>query len=107
MTRFRCFACGQFTDEVKDGPTPEEVDQAFRWQTGVLEVWQDGFYPKAAVVCWKCFWKTEPDMWISERQWRALNPIVSWLYLPLIKDNIQNIWEPQLYPWPPVVRCPH
>ena len=32
---------------------------------------------RIATVCFDCFHKLEPDMWISESMWESLNPLVS------------------------------
>ncbi len=100
--RFRCFACGRFTDEVKDGPTPDEVAQAERWETGILDVHSGRKDEpcRAGIACWVCFWKTDPDMWISPEHWIALNPLVPYEKLPVLDHELAYPWEPSLYPWP-------
>ena len=98
--RHRCFACGRFTDEVTEGgPTPEEAGQWERWVTGVLDI-VDGKKCRAAVVCWPCFWKTDPDMWISPAQWDALQPRVPYAQLPLFDHTAPDGEDPNHYPWP-------
>jgi hypothetical protein len=101
--RFRCFACGRFTDELTDeGPTAEEAGQSHRWTTGVLDVHEQGGPCRAAVVCWPCFWKTDPDMWIHPSGWQALQPILPLERLLLIPDDhsAPGVWNPASYPWP-------
>jgi hypothetical protein len=97
--RFRCFACGRFTDEaVDEGPTPGEAGQACRWTTGVLEVEGTGEDKwRAAVACWPCFWKTDPDMWIGAGTWDSLDPKVPFARLPSLQRGRGG---PEAYPWP-------
>ena len=45
----------------------------------------DGKIWKKVIVCHQCFHKLEPDMWISEGMWRALNPVVPFENLTDIK----------------------
>ena len=98
--RFRCFACGRLTDEVTDeGPTADDAGQTHRWTTGVLDVHENGPC-RAAVACWPCFWKTDPDQWILPAHWDALNPLVSYERLPLLDHNDPNAEDPATYPWP-------
>jgi hypothetical protein len=37
---------------------------------------------KQPTVCHDCFHKLEPDMWISERCWEFINPVVPFESLP-------------------------
>ena len=97
---FRCFACGRWTNEVKGGPSSDEVSQVCRWTTGVLDV--DG---RAGVTCWECFWKTDLDLWISESCWNRLNPIISFENLPQLIDDVNKCWDPIMYPYPKEVVC--
>jgi hypothetical protein len=99
--RFRCFACGRFTDEVtEEGPTADEVGQTYRWTTGVLDVHEDGPC-RAAVACWPCFWKTDPDQWILPARWNALHPVVPFERLPMLDHAHPGAWDAARYPWPP------
>jgi len=97
----RCFACGRFTDEVSvDGPTAQEVGQVRRWTAGVLDVNGNDGPCRAAVVCWRCFWKTEPDTWILPEHWAALTPLVPFEKLPALDHGAPNAWDPATYAWP-------
>lgn len=101
--RYRCFACGRFTDEVTSGgPTADEAGQCERWTTGVLDIHSMGENKcRAAVACWPCFWRTDPDMWISPEQWTALDPRVPYPRLPRLNhDFLPDAYDPNLYPWP-------
>ena len=99
--RFRCFACGRFTDEVAgdEGPTADEAGQTHRWTAGVLDVHDDRGC-RAAVVCWPCFWKTDPDQWITPAHWEALRPMVAYARLPALDHDAPNAWDPATHPWP-------
>ena len=103
--KFRCFSCGRWTKDVLDGPSPddENVNQVHRWTTGVLRVEMvEGPY-RAAVACWACFWKTEPDMWIRAEHWDALKPLVPAAELPLLLDSDLETMihdDPASYQWP-------
>lgn len=104
--KFRCFACGWFTDEIIDeGPTPEEVGQAYKWKTGILQVKgvKGDIGTHVAVTCWSCFWILDPDMWTSSKYWDDIGPIVSSSNLPRMLDtDIVNFTHenPLNYPWP-------
>jgi len=37
---------------------------------------------RSATVCHDCFHRLNPDMWISERCWQALRPVISFEQLP-------------------------
>ena len=106
LERFRCFSCARWTDEVKDGPSPEAeaVAQAFRWDTGVLDIHGSELGCRAAVACWVCFWRTEPDLWISPGDWAALNPRVPYEKLPAFDhSDPEHGSDPANYPWPSAV----
>jgi hypothetical protein len=100
--RHRCFACGRFTDEVgaEEGPRAEDVGQIERWVTGVIDV-HDEPRCRAAIVCWPCHWKPDPDQWIRPAQWAALGPVVPYERLPLLDHNLPEAWDPATYVWPP------
>lgn len=91
----RCFACGRSTRECAGGPSADDVDQIFRWDAGVLDV--DG---RAGVACWPCFWKTDPDMWISAEMWDALSPVVLSTTLPELVEGVDARWDPASYAMP-------
>ena len=44
---------------------------------------------RVATVCHDCFHKLEPDMWISDDRWKALNPIVAFEKLPKLHAKPQ------------------
>ncbi len=101
--RWRCFACGRFTDEVgpDEGPTAEEAGQAVRWTAGVLDVRGPDGGCRAAVACWACFWRADPDLWISSSSWDALSPLVPFAAPPGLDHDAAAPWDPSSYPWPP------
>lgn len=97
----RCFACGRRPGDVTDGPTADEAGQCRRWEAGVLDVHEtDDRGCRAAVACWACFWRTDPDMWISSECWAALDPVVPYEKLPVFDHDAPNSWDPAAYPWP-------
>lgn len=96
----RCFACGRRSDEVPGGPTASEAHQAWRWSAGVLEVEGNEGGWRAAVACWVCFWKTDPDLWISQTCWEALSPVVPFEKLPPLRDDGADREDPSKYEWP-------
>lgn len=38
---------------------------------------------RSATVCFECFHRLDPDMWISQEMWEALKPVVSYDDLPV------------------------
>jgi len=50
----------------------------------------DGSDWRVVVVCHACFHKLDVDMWISDRCWRSLNPVVPFEQLPKLDAK----------PWP-------
>ena len=42
---------------------------------------------KKVIVCHECFHQLDPDMWISEGMWKALNPVVPFEQLPDLPNN--------------------
>jgi hypothetical protein len=59
---------------------------------------------RAAVACWPCFWKTDPDQWILPAHWNALHPVVPFERLPLLDPYsiiaTPGAWDAARYPWP-------
>lgn len=103
-SHYRCFACGRFADEIStfEGPTAEEAGQCERWLIGVLDV-HEGGPCRAAVACWPCFWKTDPDLWIRPATWDALKPVVPFERLPLFdhdRSDGKDPEDPATYAWP-------
>ncbi len=39
-------------------------------------------------VCHECFHRLSPDMWINQKMWESLNPVVPFAELPLLKREI-------------------
>lgn len=59
---------------------------------------------RVVVVCHECFHNLSPDMWISERCWKNINPIVPFERLPFNnlpmenQEEISKKWSPESYP---------
>ena len=54
---------------------------------GTLEVQSDGDRDtdwRAATVCHHCFHRLDPDLWIDQRGWEAINPVTPFQELPLL-----------------------
>jgi hypothetical protein len=97
----KCFACGVEKDmaalEVskwaeEDGLCDEPIEPLH-----VIEC-QSITYPnifKATVICLECHHKLQPDMWISEPMWIALNPVIPFDRLPMPHDKA--MWNPEFY----------
>ncbi len=47
---------------------------------------------KSVIVCFECFDKLSPDMWISQCCWESLNPFVPFEQLPNLSS--QRDWDP-------------
>jgi hypothetical protein len=94
--RVQCVCCGRWCDEVKGGPTAVEVAQTRRWEAQVLDVSHDGAC-RAAVVCWECFWKAKPDLWIEPEHWAALKPLVPYEKLPVLDHKDPRCYDVERY----------
>jgi hypothetical protein len=42
---------------------------------------------RVVTVCHNCFHRLEPDMWISDNCWKALNPVIPFEQLPKLYDE--------------------
>jgi hypothetical protein len=51
---------------------------------------------RMVVVCHECFRKLDPDMWISEKCWININPVIPFIDLPSMKDE-DDMWNPKHY----------
>ncbi len=49
------------------------------------------------VICNDCFSKLDPDMWIDERGWMSINPVVPFHKLPPIIEDRTRKWDPANY----------
>jgi len=100
MENVRCFCCGQMSHDRTDGPDPdeEEVGQAYRWSNGVLDVAGGGC--RAAVLCWPCFWKYDPDMWVTKHIYELEKPMVPFDKLPYLDHDNDDCWDGTKYKWP-------
>ena len=91
----RCFACGRIgVDHMNDGPTPDEVGQAYRWAIGVLDV-------HVGDDCRKL----DPDLYTTDEYYSSLNPIIPERCLPVFlkHDPVNFSYEdPSSYPWPAI-----
>lgn len=104
--RLRCFCCGERVDPADtSGPSPDDdgVGQIGRWLAMVLDVHEpvDQSLPcRAAVCCWPCFWRFDPDMWIHPSDWVSADPVVPYLALPILEHDHPDHENPFRYPYP-------
>jgi len=91
--------CGELASSKTGGPSHEEMGQVCRWSAMVIDVHDsDSDLPcKAAIACWECFWKIDPDYWISVRTWDAQEPSVSSGELPLFDHESSDGYDVSLY----------
>jgi hypothetical protein len=84
----KCYGCGitKNTAVMEPYPYPEEDHCSTRPMEPlfVLDCSPEaiGTGHRAVVVCHECFHKLDPDLWISEKCWRSLNPVVPFERLP-------------------------
>ncbi len=52
---------------------------------------------RIVIVCHECFKKLDPDMWIGERCWEGINPVVPFGQLPLNNLQPPMKWKPENY----------
>ena len=52
---------------------------------------------KATVICLECHHKLQPDMWISEGMWVALNPVIPFDRLSKLSLVEKGKWDPESY----------
>ena len=86
----KCFACGVEKDlkVLEVYPFPGRMCDEPIAPLLALECEGDGGFVsrnpfKVVVVCHQCFEKLDPDMWISEKCWRSLNPVTPYEALPV------------------------
>jgi hypothetical protein len=88
----KCFGCGVEKDlyELEIYPYPEDKTlcddpipplMVLECQRRPENEW------KACVVCFECFRKLDPDLWISENCWNSINPIIKFDDLPLANED--------------------
>lgn len=85
----RCLACGVEKDRsVKEVyPYPEEgliddpIDPMMDLDCQGKADW------RRVTVCFDCFHRLSPDLWISEAMWKALNPIKPFDQLPMMPET--------------------
>ena len=92
--KLKCLACGIEKDtEVQEVyPFPEDgiIDAVPIEPFFFLEVqpWDDFQSAREkwrkTMVCHGCFHRLEPDMWISSKCWKALDPVTPFEELPLL-----------------------
>jgi hypothetical protein len=89
----KCLACGVEKDmEINESyPYKEDgfVDEPMEPLLGLdCEPWEDVAEPdrkwRRVTVCHECYHKLSPDMWISSRCWKILNPVTPFEALPLL-----------------------
>lgn len=105
----RCFACGvgkdteveafyPYKDENDNICTDSPVDQLF-----VIDCTsnngKDGC--RICVMCHECWHRLCEgggiDMWIDENCWKSLNPVISFIKLPLFDLTLKDRWNPENY----------
>jgi hypothetical protein len=81
----RCLACGVEKDRsVKEVyPYPEEDGLIEDPIDPMMEIdCQGGADWRRVTVCFECFHKLSPDLWISKAGWQSLNPVTAFDQLP-------------------------
>ena len=82
-----CLACGVEKDTTikeaypwgeEDGVIDEPVEPLWKLDCKGTVDW------RVVTVCHACFHRLSPDLWISERCWRSLNPITPYERLPMM-----------------------
>lgn len=107
--KIKCLGCGteKDTDVEEPYPYPEDdilcegpIDPLF-----VLECQPEtkGEAWRVGIVCHQCFKKLQPDMWIGEKCWISINPVVPFDKLPLnnlpndTETKLSGKWNPESY----------
>jgi hypothetical protein len=102
----RCFRCAQeIVVPPKDDPIydtiPAGQDRNYYFPATVLEVLPDNDVGNqdchCTVVCWACFHEIDPDMWIENQHWTALNPAVPADQLPVLDHDNDHADEIETY----------
>jgi hypothetical protein len=93
MAILKCFGCGVQKDT--------DVLEAYRYpDDGIVDYpiapffvidCQSGYGWKVVVVCHDCLHKLAPDLWISDDEWKSLNPVVPFEKLPLPLGDVDNV----------------
>lgn len=95
----KCYGCGVCKDVQKeevypypdeDGITDSPISPFFVVECESSIGW------KAVVVCHECFHRLQPDLWIGERCWLGINPVVPLEKLPNVAENFR--WSVSSYP---------
>jgi hypothetical protein len=85
----KCLACGVEKDtNVKEiYPYPDEgiIDEPIE-PLMKIDCQSDSGW-RVVTVCHECFHKLDPDMWISEAGWQALNPKTPFQQLPVLPSQ--------------------
>jgi len=84
----KCLACGVEKDtSIKevypypdDGLIDEPIESLMTIDCQGTKDW------RVVIVCHACFHKLDVDLWISERCWQSLNPIVPFDQLPKLQS---------------------
>jgi hypothetical protein len=101
----KCFGCGvnKNYDVLEVYPYPEEdrlcdgpIEPLFALEVQPNKVDFDGKW-RMTVVCHECFHKIQPDMWIGENCWIAIDPVIPFNDLPLCRQDLPEKWNPKNY----------
>lgn len=105
VRQMKCFCCGNEIVELPEGDPRrrDEDDEAVCHYAPafVLEVLAGG--PgglsgcRAAVICWECLNKINPDMWDCDEYWNARNPVVRFDKLPHFDHDNPKREDPLFY----------
>ena len=88
--QMRCLACGAVKDtSVKElYPYPEDAITDDRPMAPLFVIDCRGVDWRVVIVCHHCVHRLDPDLWISDHCWTALNPITPFHELPFpLKDE--------------------
>lgn len=98
MTKCICYGCGVEKDpEVEEMYTGKDLcnDEPIG-PLIVLDCQPHKFDDpnwKSVIVCFECFDKLSPDMWISQNCWESLNPHIPFNELPKLCGSDLD-WDP-------------
>lgn len=96
----KCFGCGVEKDlnalevsphHLEDGIVDEPIPPLM-----VIDC-NGADHFRIVVVCHECFHRLNVDLWISERCWKQLNPVVPFEQLPLNELEGDEKWDPANY----------
>ncbi len=90
--RINCLACGSAKDTSVKEPYPYPDDGILddRPIAPLFAIECRGSGWRVVIVCHHCIHKLDPDMWISDRCWAALNPVTPFERLPIPIDDEDN-----------------